>query len=206
MTRPPTPTGGLRERKKQQTREDLSWAALRLAVDKGFDQVLVEDIAAEVGVSSRTFNNYFGSKAEAIAWRHLQRARRVAVLIGSRPPDEPLWESITAAAMSQAGDGGSPEAEWTAGVQLMIQSPELQGEFLKASAMAEREAAIAIAKRTGTDANRDLYPRLVAAAMGVAIQVATEHWLHADPPVPLAPLLLDALTQVAAGLPPPRPA
>jgi hypothetical protein len=57
--------------------------------------------------------------------------------------------------------------------------------------------------RTGTNADRDLYPWLVAAAIGAAIRVANERWLHADPPVPLAPLLRDALSQIAAGLPPP---
>src|SRR5450755_813395 len=86
---------GLRERKKQQTREALSWAALRLAVERGLANVLVEDIAAEAGVSPRTYNNYFSSKAEAITWRHLDRARRTADLLRARPADEPLWESIT---------------------------------------------------------------------------------------------------------------
>jgi AcrR family transcriptional regulator len=169
---------GLRERKKQQTREALSWAALRLAVERGLGNVLVEDIAAEAGVSPRTYNNYFSSKAEAITWRHLDRARRMA-------------------------DHASPQPEWTAGVRLMLSEPELQGEFLKAGAAAERECALVIAERTGTDADRDMYPRLVAAAIGTAILVANEQWLRAEPPVPLAPLLRDALTQIAAGLPAP---
>jgi AcrR family transcriptional regulator len=195
---------GLRERKKQQTREALSWAALRLAVDRGLGNVLVEDIAAEVGVSPRTYNNYFSSKAEAITWRHLDRARRTADLLRARPSGEPLWESITCAAVAQAGgEHASPEPEWTAGVRLMLSEPELQGEFLKASAVAERECAMVIAERTGTDAGRDLYPQLVAAAIGAAIRVASEQWLRAEPPVPLAPLLRDALAQIAAGLPAP---
>jgi hypothetical protein len=85
----------------------------------------------------------------------------------------------------------------------MLSEPELQGEFLKAGAAAERECALVIAERTGTDADRDMYPRLVAAAIGTAILVANEQWLRAEPPVPLAPLLRDALTQIAAGLPAP---
>src|SRR5256884_1721730 len=195
---------GLRERKKQQTREALSWAALRLAVDRGLSNVLVGDIAAEAGVSLRTYNNYFSSKAEAITWRHLNRARRTADLLRARPLAEPLWESITCALVAQAGDErASPEPEWTAGVRLMLSEPELQGEFLKASMAAERECAEAIAERTGTDPGRDMYPWLVAAAVSTAIRVANEQWLRAEPPVPLAPLLRDALTQIAAGLPPP---
>jgi AcrR family transcriptional regulator len=195
---------GLRERKKRQTRETLSWAALRLAVERGLGNVLVEDIAAAAGVSPRTYNNYFSSKAEAITWRHLERARRTAELLRARPPGEPLWESIISAAVAQAGDEhASPDPEWTAGVRLMLGEPELQGEFLKAYAAAERECAVAIAERTGTDPDRDLYPQLVAAAVGAAIRVANEQWLHTEPPVPLAPLLRDALTQIAAGLPAP---
>lgn len=195
---------GLRERKKQQTREALSWAALRLAVDRGLSNVLVEDIAAEAGVSPRTYNNYFSSKAGAITWRHLNRARRTADLLRERPSGEPLWESVTRAVVAQAGgERASPEPEWIAGVRLMISEPELQGEFLKASVAAERECAAAIAERTGTDPGRDMYPWLVAAAVSAAIRVANEQWLRAEPPVPLAPLLRDALTQIAAGLPPP---
>ena len=195
---------GLRERKKQQTREALSWAALRLAVERGLGNVLVEDIAAEAGVSPRTYNNYFSSKAEAITWRHLDRARRSADLLRARPPGEPLWESITCAVVAQAdGERASPEPEWIAGVRLMLSEPELQGEFLRAGAAAERECAIVIAERTGGAADRALDPRLVAAAIGAAIRVANEQWLRAEPPVPLAPLLRDALTQIAAGLPAP---
>jgi AcrR family transcriptional regulator len=195
---------GLRERKKQQTREALSWAALRLAVERGFGNVLVEDIAAEAGVSPRTYNNYFSSKAEAIAWRHLDRARRTADRLRERPLNEPLWESITNAVLAQVGDeSAGPEPEWIAGVRLMLSEPALQGEFLKAAMAADRECAVAIAERTGARA-RDMYPQLVAAAIGAAIQVANDQWLRADPPVPLASLLRDALSQVAAGLPAPK--
>jgi AcrR family transcriptional regulator len=189
---------GLRERKKQQTQEALSWAALRLAVEGGFSHVLVEDIAAAAGVSPRTFNNYFSSKAEAIAWRQLNRARQVADDIRARPKDEPLWESVTAALMAQTGENRPPDPQWTAGVRLMLTDPALLGEYLKANAAAERECAAAIAERTGT-APTDMYPQLVAAAIGAAHRIATDQWVRADPPVPLAPLVREAMRMVGEG-------
>jgi len=166
--------------------------------------VLVEDIAAEAGVSPRTFNNYFASKAEAISARHLDRARRIADLLAARPADEPLWPALTAAVLSHAGGGqDAPDPQWTAGIRLMTSEPALLGEMLKAGALAQRSLTEAIARRTGTDQDRDLYPHLVAAAVGAAWQVVTDHWANADPPVPLAPLMREALTLLATGLPEP---
>ncbi|APU13242.1 MULTISPECIES: TetR family transcriptional regulator [Actinoalloteichus] len=198
---------GLRERKKQQTRETLSWAALRLTVERGLDAVLIEDIAAEAGVSPRTFNNYFEGKAEAVVWRHFDRAARMADLLRERPAEEPLWDAVihaVHAVHAHAGDEQrSPDPEWTAGVALLVGEPALQGAFLKASAAADRERALAIGERTGTDPDKDMYPTLVSAAIGSAIDVATRHWLRADPPVPLGGLLRAALAEITAGLPEP---
>ncbi|WP_256862770.1 TetR family transcriptional regulator [Microbispora sp. GKU 823] len=199
---------GLRERKKQETRIALSWAAIRLAVERGLENVRVEDIAAEARVAPRTFNNYFSSKGEAIAARHLDRARLMAQELRRRPASEPLWEAIkiavvTQLAMGEEYDAGQPDQQWQTGVRLMISEPSLQGEMLKANAIAEDELAAAIAERTGTDVARDLYPRLVAGAAGAAIRVAMDQWLRADPPVPVRPLIEDALDRLAAGLPEP---
>jgi len=56
-------------RKKLAVRQALGSAALRLAVERGLENVTVEDITAEADVSLRTFGNYFSSKYEAIAAR-----------------------------------------------------------------------------------------------------------------------------------------
>ncbi|GLX10331.1 TetR family transcriptional regulator [Microbispora sp. NBRC 16548] len=199
---------GLRERKKQETRIALSWAAIRLAVERGLENVRVEDIAAEARVAPRTFNNYFSSKGEAIAARHLERARLIAQELRRRPASEPLWEAIKIAVVTQLAMGASydarqPDQQWQTGIRLMVSEPSLQGEMLKANAIAEDELAAAIAERTGTDVARDLYPRLVAGAAGAAIRVAMDQWLRADPPVPVRPLIEDALDRLSAGLPEP---
>lgn len=196
---------GLRERKKLATRQALSRAAVRLAVERGLENLLVEDIAAAAGVSPRTFNNYFSSKAEAITAPQVDRARRLAVEVRRRPRGESLWAAILEAAEAQYGVDAEPEAEWTAGVRLVLSEPSLIGEFHRAGSAVERELAEAIAERTGTSVEQ-LYPRLVAASVGAAIQVATDRWVHTTPPVPLTPLVREAISQVAAGLPEPTTA
>jgi AcrR family transcriptional regulator len=203
-------TDGLRERKKRETRIALSWAAIRLAVEHGFDNVRVEDIAAEVGVSPRTFRNYFSSKAEAIAARHVDRALVIADELRARPAGEPLWTAITNAVLGRfaldagEGDGAGeePPERWVEGVRLMLSEPALVGELQKASVAAQAALTEAIAERTGTGAG-EFGPQLLAAAVGAAIEVATEHWMRADPPIPMATLLRDAFHRLESGLPVP---
>jgi AcrR family transcriptional regulator len=59
---------GLRERRHRQTSADIRDAAVRLARERGFDKVTIEEICAEAGISSRTFFNYFPNKESAIAY------------------------------------------------------------------------------------------------------------------------------------------
>ncbi|WP_067669232.1 TetR/AcrR family transcriptional regulator [Nocardia miyunensis] len=60
------PVVGLREQKKYQTRLDLCRAARRLVLERGLDATTVEDVAKAVGVSPRTFFNYYETKLDAV--------------------------------------------------------------------------------------------------------------------------------------------
>src|ERR1700722_10136009 len=98
---PPDSAGpGLRERKKRATRQALSQAAMRLAIERGLDNLLVDDIAAAAEVSPRTFNNYFASKYEAICALALDRSLRVGEALRERSAGEPLWDAIRAAVLA----------------------------------------------------------------------------------------------------------
>jgi AcrR family transcriptional regulator len=58
-------TLSLRERRRQQTARDIQIATLDLAVQKGLENVTTEEIAAAVGISTRTFFNYYTNKETA---------------------------------------------------------------------------------------------------------------------------------------------
>ncbi len=192
---------GLRERKKMATRKALGMAAMRLAMDRGLDNVLVEDIAESVGVSTRTFNNYFSSKYEAICALGFDRAMRIGSALRERPADEALWEAITNAVMSEYGAADqAPDEEWIAGIRLVTSTPALHGEYLKVQAMTQYSMAEAIAIRTGTRPEASMFPRILAASVTAAVQGAMDRWMHSDPPAALAPMVRMALQQLADGM------
>jgi AcrR family transcriptional regulator len=207
QTPPPT---GLRERKKVETRDALADAAMRLAVKHGLDELRVEDIAAEANVSLRTFNNYFASKQEALAARYVNRMAYAADALRARSPQEPLWEAIIAAMLAPWSDvlrgHTAPSRPAALELRLIFGAPLLQAELLRGALAEDHPFARAVAERTHTDLRHDLYPRLVTASVTVVVQVAVNAFLRADPPVPLVPLLRDALIQLAAGLPDPSSA
>jgi AcrR family transcriptional regulator len=188
---------GLRERKKQATREALRLAALRLAVEKGWDQVRVEDIAAEAGVSTRTFNNYFASKDEAFLATAYDRGARMQAALAARPAEEPLWQALINAVVH----GFATEAVDRRQARRIRPTSTLAAEQLKATIVIEQGLADGIARRIGADLEHDLYPRLVAAAAISATRVTIEHWLRTESDLPFPPVLREALERVAAGLP-----
>jgi AcrR family transcriptional regulator len=196
--RVPSRRGGLRERKKLAVRRALGSAALRLAVERGLDNVTIEEITAEAGVSVRTFGNYFGSKYEAICALGTDRARRIGAELLARPAGEPLWDALVAAMLAHyEGAGRAPAGQWLAGLRLVLTSPPIRGEYLKVASEMQQALAEAIAARTGTSLQEDMYPQVLAGAVTAAAQVAVRRWAAADPPVPLAPLLRRALDQLS---------
>ncbi|MUL67784.1 TetR family transcriptional regulator [Mycobacterium sp. CBMA 234] len=200
---------GLRERKKADTRKALSDAALQLAIQEDFENVTREAIAALAGVSLRTFNNYFTGKYEALAHWQSERMRSSISELRRRPPDEPLWTSITAAVLKplEDDDADSGPSRITAREDFVEVRKFLLSTRVR-NAMSRDlfdEWVAVIAARTGTDPARDMYPRLVASVIRAVGDAAADTYAAADPPVSFGELVRSGLAQVAAGLPePPR--
>jgi AcrR family transcriptional regulator len=192
---------GLRERKKAATRTALIQAAWRLAIEHGPARVRVEDIAAAAGVSTRTFNNYFASKEDALLALGADRAARVEAAVRARPANEPLWEALSNA-LTEQFSGAAEVPHQHAG--LTTATPELAAAQQRLHQAVEPLIARAIADRLGMDVDRDLYPRLVAAAVLAATRVTFDHWRATTPDKPFPVLLKEVLAQFAVGLNPPR--
>jgi AcrR family transcriptional regulator len=200
---------GLRERKKLDTRRALSDAALKLVLEGGFESVTREAIAELAGVSLRTFNNYFSCKYEALAYRQTERLRRSIAVLRQRPADEPLWTSITEAVVAPLEEDFRdadceelriPSRDEFAEIRKLLMRPEIRDA---ANRELFDEWLEVITERTGTDPNRDIYPRLVTAVVRAVGDAATEIYVRADPPVAITTLIRTGFAEVAAGLPEP---
>ena len=195
---------GLRERKKRETRLALSRATIRLALERGWDNVSVEDVAAAANVSERTFRNYFTSKAEAVVAAHVERGQRIAEVLRERPAEEPLWDALVASVVAQfeAAESGPRVDGYATALQKLLAEPAIQHEVFRAHAQAQDELTAAIAGRTGTSAE-DLYPQVLAAVVAAGLGTAMAHWTR-HPDQSLVALLHEVFDQIRAGSPGPR--
>lgn len=145
---------GLREQKRVATRRALRLALLRLALDRGFDSVTVDEVAQAAHVSPRTFFNYFESKEQAIAApaAHLEvgAAERAAYVVGN---DDALTDLVHLIA-ARANDDEDLEVHRLVR-RLMEREPNLMGEKAANLRRVHEQLAELVVERLRLDAERD---------------------------------------------------
>lgn len=198
-------SSGLRDQKKAATRDALGSAAVNLAKARGLDAVTADAIAAEAGVSTRTFHNYFANKEEAILHHIEASALLWFEMLRDRPADEPIWDSMRHVAVAIVTDPDKDLAETFAVAQFVEAHPGIVARKLEVHHSLIRVLGEAIADRTGTDIDKDLYPNLLQMAVGGAVSAALTIWTN-DPEGATSPkqLVEQAFDQLQAGLPDPR--
>jgi AcrR family transcriptional regulator len=193
---------GLRERKKADTRAALAAATLRLTVERGWDHVTVEAIAGAADVSYRTFFNHFSSKEEALLTPGGPDHPRLSSRLRAQPAGLTVEEAIRAAVRQDVVALESDPVGLLDRMTVLMSTPSLLPRLVEISATDEREFAVAIAERTGQDADADLLPALLAAVVSAALRVSLLRWQAQGGSTPLTALADEALDAVAAGLPP----
>ncbi|GAA2459904.1 TetR/AcrR family transcriptional regulator [Streptomyces macrosporus] len=157
----------------------LREAALRLALQRGPDNVRVDDIAEAAGVSPRTYNNYFSSREQAIvAAVTAERESRVAAAVTARPAHVRLADALTEAILEQYTEPRDRDV-----LLLITTSPTLRDAYLDTATMVEHPLAAAIDQRLGESGTPTA--RVLAASVAAAVRVALQQWLQ-PPAVPPA--------------------
>lgn len=206
-------TGSRRERKRLETRNCISQAALLLTLENGgLQNVSPDEIAERAGVSPRTFHNYFHSREAALGALPGDRARRVALAFSERPAEEPFDVALAEAVVAEYALGHEPDKADVRKLHAIMADGSFTKEALRRvmadegarphllESMRQLEEALTpvIGARLGLDPNQDLLPRIVAAAVNGAVRVATKYWLHEDSDAPYTALLRQAVRTAAA--------
>ncbi len=157
---------GLRESKKQETRQLISDHATRLFIAQGFERTTISEIAEVARVAKKTVTNYFARK-EDLALDHQDAfVGSLAGIVRARPSGESALTALRGAFVAAAAEA-SPVAGFAGeGFSRMIaESPTLTARLRELHDLREAALAEALAEATGVS-SEDIAPRAAAALLG----------------------------------------
>ncbi len=163
-----TGTEGLRERKKQRTREAIIDAALRLFTERGFEHTTVADIAAAADIAPRTFFGYFPTKEDVVFHDFEATFGSLDERLRSRAPGESAIDAMRDWIASMLAQTDFNDPRELCQRRITRSTPALLEH--ERTLMARFEAALgeAVAQDLGADQG-PLRPRMVASAATAAL-------------------------------------
>ena len=164
---------GLRERKKEQTRQRIAAVALRLFTERGFDAVTVNEIAEAAEVAKATLFAYFPTKESLVL--HGVGGDDLAGIAARRPPGQSFLEALRAHYRALAA-AQLPAAELGAlitRVRVIWDSPALQGAANDLLYQQRQELARVLAGEYGETA-----ARLMAAQVAASLLTLQESYFQ----------------------------
>jgi mycofactocin system transcriptional regulator len=180
-------------------RARIEKAALDLFTLKGFEQVTVDDVAAEAGISRRTFFRYFATKADAV-WGHFAaHVARLEELLAGPDDGRSVLDRVCSAYVEVNDYAEADLPVLRERMRLILTEPALLAHSELRYAEIDRVVAEHVARRTGTTPDA-LLPRLVATTTRAAATTAFEVWL-ADGRTRLTDDLHAAFTELAGAFP-----
>jgi AcrR family transcriptional regulator len=190
------PAGGLRERKKQKTREAIQREAMRLFEKQGYDETTIEQIAEAADISPSTFFNYFPTKEDVVIFDRYDPI--MASMLLSRPADEPLSVTVRAAMQGLARVIQPDRDIVLARAKLGLEVPALRARFWGEVERARDLIAGIIAARSGRDA-ADFEIRVLAMAIVTVSFEGSLEWIRQDGRGDMMDLATQAMDMVRLG-------
>ena len=176
------PKPGLRERKKQQTRDTIARVALELFAERGYDQTTLADIADAADVSPRTIFAYFDSKEDILFCDEPLVFERLKNALEQRPEG-----STTVDALREFVSSFDKSDEHTTLRKRIIGANEsLRLSERARSAPTEQLVTESIARDLGDVGPDDVRPRLIAASVTAAFSAVRDR-LQEDSAEPISP-------------------
>ncbi|WP_199545910.1 TetR/AcrR family transcriptional regulator [Streptomyces sp. N35] len=157
---------GLREAKKQETRQLISDHATRLFIEQGFERTTIAEIAEVARVAKKTVTNYFARK-EDLALDHQDAfVASLAAIVTGREPGESALDALRGDFVAAAATA-SPVAGFAgpAFSRMIADSPTLTARLRDLHDLREAALAEALAEATGAGEG-DFTPRAAAALFG----------------------------------------
>jgi AcrR family transcriptional regulator len=199
------PETGLRERKKQRTREALIEVAFDLFGRQGFDATTVEEIAEAVEVSPRTFFRYFATKEDVVLSMLEDQLSAMYDGLAARPASEPVLTALRHAMVgvvraAEQGVGSFDPIRFACMRDLTSKNPALAARSMEHGAAKIDALADQIGARMGVDPARDPRPQLVAATVICTVPTAIRLWGANEPDTAVSELAERAFGLLEKGL------
>jgi AcrR family transcriptional regulator len=171
----------LRDITRDAVRSRIAAVAVARFDTDGFDEVTVEQIATEVGISARTFHRYFPGKEDAVIGDPARHRDDLAEALRSRPAAEPAWDALREAFVTMLERGGGDSDAGRLSVRVMLRTPSLRARNLeKHLSWADALVPLTLERLSGDEA--ELRARtLVQAALG-CFDVAISAWAGDEHP------------------------
>jgi AcrR family transcriptional regulator len=172
---PAHPAIGLRERKKQKTKEAIFRVAMRLFQKQGYEETTIEQIAQAVEISPSTFFNYFPNKEDLVMYDSYDPV--ILRMLKQRPKDEPLSVTFRRVLEGLNGAFERDRALVMARGRLMMEVPELRGRLWDELERTQAFVVDLLAERTGRKPD-DFELRVTARVAIAALYEATMEWVR----------------------------
>jgi len=158
----------------------------------------LQSLRAEV--SPRTFFNYYATKDDAILGFDPRSGTDLAVALLARPSGESASQAVRAILMDRAAEMTRDTELWRLRMKVVDANPSLAARLASGFGESERALAEAIAIRTDTRVDVDVYPSLLAAVQGVVMRTSLHRWLAGEFASPLPDLVDEAGDVLISGL------